>query len=75
MERLLQHHINETGKRFDDLGDRLEKIDSKLSELQEFKVKMVVDARWVSLLVSAVCGFATMIATTVLEYFIYKSKP
>lgn len=70
MEHLLKHHIHETEKRFEDIHKTLTNIDEKLSELKEFKIKLIVTSRFFSLIVSAICGVCTLIASTVVTYYI-----
>lgn len=75
MEPLLKYFIDETNKKIDDLKadvsegrKETREVRDKLSDLQAFKVEMVVSARWVSLLVSAACGLLTMLATAYLNH-------
>lgn len=64
MDKLLEHHIRDTERRFDEVREDLGGISKKLTDVQEFKVQMIINARWVSLVVSAVCGLVTMAVTT-----------
>jgi len=70
MEKLLQLHAAHTKERLDDLHEDLRQVKEKLDALQNFKIETIVSARWVSFMVSTVCGFVTMIATAILTYFI-----
>ncbi len=72
MEQLLKHHIHDTERRFDAVDNSLDHIFGKLDDLHHFKVEMLVSARWVSLLVSVVTGFVTMVVTTALSYYLQK---
>lgn len=73
MENLLEHHILETRERFSELRDDIKNIEEKIDGLHDFKIETIVSARWVSLIVSAVCGLLTMIASGVVKYFIDKN--
>lgn len=48
---------------------RLDKVDAQLTDLKSFKVEMVVSARTTSLIIGAVCGATTLVATVALVYF------
>lgn len=71
-ERLLAYHIEQTGDKFAEVRDELKTLNEKIDALHEFKITLLVNTRWVSLIVSAVCGLVTMIATTALSYFVQK---
>lgn len=58
-----------TRERFAAIESRLEKIETKIDNFSEFKASMIVSTRFVSLVVSAVCGLVTLIATIVSERF------
>lgn len=73
MENLLRYHIATTEKQLDALKAELSAIDQKIDNLHEFKTRTVVTARYVSLIVSAVSGFVTLISTTLLSYFLQRS--
>lgn len=66
MEKLIEYFINETNKTRDELKSEIRLIQERLNDLQKFKVEMIVSARWVSLIVSAVCGLLTMIVSAVI---------
>ena len=70
MESLLKHHIHETERKFDDIHETLVNIDKKISDLGDLKVKLIVTSRFFSLIVSMICGMATLIASTVVTYYI-----
>jgi hypothetical protein len=55
--------------RIEELHRRLERIEDKLDKLQEFKTTSIVSARWISFVVSGLCGLATMIASHVVNYY------
>lgn len=71
-EALLSYHIEQTGKKFDEVRDELKSLIEKVDALQEFKVSIIINARWVSLVVSAICGFVTLVATTALSFIVQK---
>lgn len=64
-ETLLQHHIEETRGNFADVREDLRELKVSLAELKTFRTEMIVTSRTVSLVVSAVCGFITLVASVV----------
>ena len=54
------------------LYDRLLRIEEKIDTLQEFKITSLSTVRLASMIVSGVCGFVTMIVTSVISYMITK---
>lgn len=74
MEDLLRYHIKTTEKQLDILKAELTLIETKIDNLHEFKTKSIVTARYISLIVSAIAGFCTMILTTAISYFIQKGS-
>ena len=74
MEDVLQYHINETNQNFRDIRNDLKSINEKLDAVNEFKISTVITARWVSLIISSVCGLITLVATGVVDYFIRKGN-
>lgn len=65
---LLEHHIEETRRQLDDVKAELKNIRDRLDDLHRFKADLIASSRTVSLIVSAVCGFITLIATTVATF-------
>jgi len=55
------------------LYERLTRIEHKIDSLQEFKVTSLATVRLASMVVSGVCGFVTMIVTSVVNYLVNKS--
>ena len=55
------------------LYERLHRIEEKIDKLQEFKVTSLATVRLASLVVSSLCGFVTMIITSLVNYFINKN--
>lgn len=74
MENLLRYHIATTEKQLDALRAELNAIEMKIDNLNEFKTKTVVTARYVSLVVSAVAGFCTMVISAIVSYLIQKGN-
>lgn len=70
MEQLLQHHIHQTEKNFDEIKNELTHFNSKLDDLAKFKAEMITSSRWVSVIVSAICGAVTMTGSALLNYFL-----
>lgn len=63
MEQLLRYFMAETNKRFDEIGLRFDGVSEKIDGLQKFKIETIASARWVSLVVSGICGFITMVVS------------
>jgi len=55
------------------LYERLHRIEEKIDKLQEFKVTSLATVRLASLVVSSLCGFVTMVITSVVNYLINKN--
>lgn len=62
MEELLRYFIQET-------NEKLMSIETKLEDLQEFKVEMMASARITSLIISSFCGLVTLLTTLVTVYY------
>lgn len=56
-------------------GRRLIKIEERLEDLQEFKIEMLWGSKITAMIVSAVCGFCSMIASGVITYLITTKIP
>lgn len=54
------------------LYERLHRIEEKIDKLQEFKVTSLATVRLASLVVSSLCGFVTMIITSIVNYLVNK---
>ncbi len=67
MERLLEYHMKHTDTRIaelrQDLNGQLDEVHRKLDDLTKFKIEMVASARMTSLIVSAICGLVTLVAS------------
>lgn len=70
MEELLKRHISETDRRFEEIQDHLEEISGKMDDLRDFKVKLIVTSRFFSIVVSAICGILTLLASSFVTYYI-----
>lgn len=55
------------------LYDRLNRIENKIDQLQEFKVTSLATVRLASLVVSGLCGLVTMVVTSVVNYLLNKN--
>ena len=53
---------------------RLSAIDEKLSSLAEFKIQMLVSSRWVSLIISVICGLVSLAVSTGVAIYIAKQE-
>ncbi len=73
MENLLEHHIAETRQRFKELRSDFKIIEYKIDELHDFKIQTIMSAKMTSMIISAVCGFVTLVATCTVEYFLKKN--
>lgn len=73
MEKLLTHHINETTRQFDRIVKDLKEIEVKIDALRDFKTETMmtaaVSAKWVSIIVSAVCGSITLAVTLAIQFY------
>lgn len=70
MDNVLKYHIENTNKQFDEIKESLHEIHDRIDDVQKFKAEMLISSRIVSVIISAVCGFLTMIATTILSYYV-----
>ena len=70
MEQVIKYHIDNTNKQFDEIKGSLHEINDRLDEVQKFKIEMLMSSRWVSLIISAACGFVTLTVTAILNYYI-----
>lgn len=55
------------------LYERLTRIEQKIDSLQEFKITSIATVRMASMVVSGVCGFVTMVVTSLVNYFVNKT--
>jgi len=55
------------------LYERLNRIEEKIDKLPEFKVTSLATVRLASLVVSSLCGFVTMLITSIVNYLINKT--
>lgn len=65
-----ENNLNEL--HLEQLYDRLTRIEQKIDSLQEFKITSLATVRLASLIVSSVCGFVTMIITSLVNYLVNK---
>lgn len=63
-QNLLNHHIENTRDQFAELKEDLKTLTEKVNTLNEFKIGLIVSSRTTSLIVSAICGFLTLLITT-----------
>lgn len=66
---MLKYFIEDTNKKIDEIKSELKDIDSKLTDLQSFKIEMLSSARITSFIMSSIFGFATFVGTIVTVYF------
>lgn len=55
------------------LYDRLNRIEHKIDQLQEFKITSLATVRFASLVVSGLCGLVTMVVTSLVNYLLNKN--
>lgn len=55
---------------FDQVHNRLTRIEEKLDDVLEFKAKVGVTSRITSIVVSAILGFFSVVSSSVLAYVI-----
>lgn len=70
MEELLKRHIQETDRNFEDIHKDLHQLTKQIEDLRDFKMKLLISSRFFSLLVSAICGVVTLIASSFVTYLI-----
>ena len=66
MEELLKMYREYNDKRFDEVRDDIKDIASRIEDLREFKIQQIAAARTVSMIISSVCGFITLIVSSLL---------
>lgn len=71
---LLDYFVEQTDKKIDALVGEVKEIKTSLQDLAQFKVQMMVSSRWVSLIISAICGLATFIGTIGVTIYLSKSE-
>lgn len=80
MEKLLTHHINETKEEFKGVREQIKEMRVEVKEqvgemrqelimLREHRISAMNDAKWVSVIVSAVCGLLIIIVTSVIQIY------
>lgn len=62
-EELLKMYREYNDKRFDEVRADLQDIRLRMEEVNNFKVEMIASSRTVSMVVSAICGLMTLLAT------------
>ena len=67
-DELLTYFMDQTDKRFEMIQGDVKAISRNLEDLRSFKAEMLVSSRWVSLIISAVCGLATMLLSAYLSF-------
>lgn len=70
MEKLLHYFMEETNRKFDALradvqsvSSDVKEVNTKVHDLQSFKVSLIASARTTSFIVSVVAGFVTLLIT------------
>jgi len=70
MDLMLKHHIESTEKKFDSISEDIKELSLKVDDLREFKTKLIISSRFFAFVVSAICGLVTLIASTVVTYYV-----
>lgn len=65
--QMLEYHIEETSRRFDEVKSDLKDIKEKIDDFKEFKIEMLTTSRMVSIIISGVCGIITMIVSVIIS--------
>lgn len=68
VKEMLKMHMDQDEKNLKDISERLGHIEAKLDDLTTFKIEMVSSSKLISLAISAVCGFLSVIASGVVTY-------
>lgn len=68
-DKFFDYFVKTTEKKFDALQSDIAEVNSKLQDLHQFKTTMIVNSRWVSIIVSAVCGAVTLGVSTAISLY------
>lgn len=60
--------MEDTDRKIEKLDAKVTSIEDKLDDLKAFKIEMMISSRWVSIIISAVCGLATMALSAFVSY-------
>lgn len=71
-ERLLEYFKEDTNRRFDEMKDQLSSINASLDDLKAFRISLIAQSRLTAFIISAVCGFVTLVATLAVTFYIGK---
>jgi hypothetical protein len=75
---LLKYFIQKTDERFTAvekrIDDSLKPIVEKLDDLTKFKIEMVVNAKWVALIISSACGIISLVISVTLSIYLSKQE-
>ena len=63
-DKLLQYFMEQTNQRFDKTDVAIQGLHQKLDGLCDFKIKTVVNTRWISGIISVTVGVLTFAITT-----------
>ena len=55
---------------YNQVQERLTRIEDKLDAISEFKAQAIISARFTSVIVSAVLGFVSLVSSSVLAFVI-----
>ena len=56
MEELVSYFMEETNR-------KLDRMEAALTDLQQFRVSLIAQSRLTALIVSAICGFISLLAS------------
>lgn len=73
-EKLLRYFMDQTEKRLDLLSTQVEGLHEKMDSLNEFKVKTIVNSRWISVIVSSALGAVTLISSIVVSIYVSREE-
>lgn len=70
MDKLLERHMVETDRKFEELKDDMALLVAKIDDLRDFKIQLLASSRFFSLVVSAICGLFTLAASSFVTYYV-----
>ena len=74
IKELLRFHVDESRKRHDelkkDLKEDIQRLSEKMDGFAEFKTRTLVNARWVSIIVSTAFGIASVAVSAIVNAYI-----
>lgn len=70
MDELLKRHIVETDRKFEELQEDVALLVSKIDDLRDFKIRLLVSSRFFSMIIGAICGAISLLASSFVTYYV-----